>query len=70
MLRMKKIISALIFLLSLTSAQQQGTLSGFVRDKANGESLPFANVYIKYLKLGTATNIEGYYAIPNIPEGE
>ncbi|MFA6540550.1 MAG: TonB-dependent receptor [Bacteroidota bacterium] len=46
------------------------TLSGFVTDKANGESLPFANVYIKELKIGAATNIDGYFAIPNVPEGE
>lgn len=47
-----------------------GTLSGFVRDGANGESIPFASVYIRDLKLGTTTNAEGYYAIPNIPDGD
>ncbi len=53
-----------------TFQRVEGTLSGFVRDSANGESIPFASVYIKGLKIGTATNAEGYFAIPNVPDGE
>ena len=67
---MKKILLALVLCLSIGFSQQKAILYGFVRDKANEESLPYANVYIKALKIGAATNIEGYYAIPNIPEGE
>lgn len=67
---MKKILLALVLCLSTGFSQQKAILYGFVRDKANEESLPYANVYIKALKIGAATNIEGYYAIPNIPEGE
>ena len=50
--------------------QQKATLSGFIRDKATGESLPFTNVYIKELRIGSASNLDGYYAIPNIPDGQ
>ncbi|MEW5799067.1 MAG: TonB-dependent receptor [Bacteroidota bacterium] len=67
---MKRILLLLICAATLAYQQEKAVLSGFVRDKANKESLPFANVYIKQLKIGAATNIEGYYAIPNIPEGE
>ncbi|MFA6440534.1 MAG: TonB-dependent receptor [Bacteriovoracaceae bacterium] len=65
-----KFLILLLFFTSLLSSQQKAILSGFVRDKANKESLPYATVSVKELKIGTATNIEGYYAIPNIPEGE
>lgn len=63
---------SVLFLLfaPLLFSQEKAILSGFVRDKANKESLPFATVTIKELKIGTPTNIEGYYAIPNIPDGE
>ncbi len=67
---MRTFIAALLFFPSLLLAQQSATISGFIRDKANKESLPYATVAIKELKIGTATNIEGYYAIPSIPEGE
>lgn len=65
-----KILLLVFFLSAFAFAQQKAILSGFIRDKANKESLPYANVAIKDLKIGTATNIEGYYAIPNIPDGE
>lgn len=66
---MTKIFLTLIFFSSLLYTQQTATVSGFIRDRANKESLPFATVSIKELKIGTPTNIEGYYAIPNIPDG-
>jgi hypothetical protein len=65
-----KLLTILLVFSSLLSAQQKAVLSGFIRDKANKESLPYATVSIKALKIGTSTNIEGYYAIPNIPEGQ
>jgi hypothetical protein len=51
------------------SAQPQSSISGFVRDKSNGESLPCANVMIQELRIGTVTNGEGYFVVSNIPEG-
>lgn len=67
---MKKFIIPIVIFTVCSFAQEKATLSGFIRDKANKESLPYANVFIPILKIGTATNIDGYYAIPNIPEGE
>lgn len=67
---MKRFFFVLFISSTLVFSQQKATLSGFVRDKANKESLPYASVTVKELKIGSATNIEGYYAIPNIPDGE
>ena len=45
------------------------TLSGYVTDASNGESLPFANVALKDTGLGAVSNSNGYFAINNVPEG-
>jgi len=45
------------------------TISGFVKDKSNGESLPGATIYIKELKKGTVSNNYGFYSI-SLPEGD
>ena len=49
----------------------KSTLSGFVRDSSDGESLPNATITIQVgdFKTGTLANTDGYYAIPQIPEG-
>ena len=45
------------------------SISGYVRDAANGESLPFVNVYLKDGSRGSISNEVGYYAIVNVPSG-
>ncbi|MFH1008140.1 MAG: TonB-dependent receptor [Candidatus Latescibacterota bacterium] len=47
------------------------TLSGFITDRSNGESLAAASVMLKWRgpTLGTSSNTDGYYAIQNIPPG-
>lgn len=37
---------------------------------ANGEHLPFANIYIEGTNYGTTTDITGHYQMVNLPEGE
>jgi outer membrane receptor for ferrienterochelin and colicin len=49
--------------------QQTATVHGFIRNKSNGESLPFVTVMIKGLKVGTTTNTEGFYVLSKLPEG-
>jgi hypothetical protein len=56
-------------LFSFASAQVTATLHGFIRDKSNGESLPSVNVMVIELKVGTITNVEGFYSLPMLPEG-
>ena len=45
------------------------TLSGFVRSRADGESLPYATIALSEEGLATQSNSEGYYAIKGVPTG-
>ncbi|MBM3280014.1 MAG: TonB-dependent receptor [Candidatus Handelsmanbacteria bacterium] len=56
-------------LLFLPAAALAAALSGFVRDQASGESLPFVNVYLKGENRGTTSNESGYYALAKLPAG-
>jgi len=42
-------------------------ISGIVKDKKTGETLPFANVIIKGSTNGVTTNIDGYFTIFDVP---
>lgn len=44
------------------------TLSGYIRDAADGEALIGASVYIKELQTGTISNTYGFFSL-SIPEG-
>ncbi len=44
-----------------------GTISGFVKDSTNSESLSFVNVFIQGAGRGAATNRDGYYVISGVP---
>ena len=61
-----------LFLAVPVCAQQKsnGIINGFVYDVSNGETLIGANVYLNELKIGSSTNLSGYYVIPDIPIGE
>ena len=68
------LFSLLFFSLFLTfNSHAQTTakfnLSGFVYDETNGEALIGANVYLKDLQIGSATNDIGYFVISEIPRG-
>ncbi|MCX8148414.1 TonB-dependent receptor [Thermaurantimonas aggregans] len=51
------------------SAQKKVTLSGYVKDASNGESLVGVNIFESGKSAGTATNEYGYYAL-NLPPGK
>jgi hypothetical protein len=48
---------------------QTGTVRGFVYDKENGEPVIFTNVYLEGTTLGMATDVNGYFNITRITEG-
>jgi hypothetical protein len=43
------------------------TLSGKIVDSESSESLPFAQVLIQGTSIGTATNVDGYFTLFNVP---
>ncbi|CAH0995717.1 hypothetical protein EMA8858_01842 [Emticicia aquatica] len=43
------------------------TLTGRVVDYTSGENLPFASVTVKGTKLGSQTNVDGYFTIQKVP---
>ncbi len=67
----KYIVSCFLIILHvpLLSAQT-ASISGFVFDASNGESLIGANIYFEKMINGAVTNNSGYYVISDIPEGE
>jgi len=61
-------IILLLFILSVPGFSAMVTLSGYLKDKANGEALIGATIYIPQLKTGVITNPYGFYSI-SVPEG-
>ncbi|HPF50761.1 MAG TPA: TonB-dependent receptor [Draconibacterium sp.] len=47
---------------------QNVSISGYVKDSGNGEALIGATIYIPELKIGTASNVYGFYSL-TIPSG-
>jgi len=68
----KSIIFILIYLqimVAITLAGTTGKISGFVKDKNNGEPLIGVNIVIDGKPLGAASDLEGYFYIINVPPG-
>ena len=68
----KKFLMALILMFFLTAveyAQSGGKIVGKVTDKTNGNVLIGANVLIKDMSTGDATDAKGEYVILNVPPG-
>ncbi len=49
---------------------QKGTIKGFVYDKSTGEPSIYTNVYLYKTTLGATTDVNGFFAITQIPPGE
>ena len=47
--------------------QDRTTISGIVKDKESGETLPFANVFVKDTNIGTTTNADGFFTLFDVP---
>ncbi|MBA3663102.1 MAG: TonB-dependent receptor [Bacteroidetes bacterium] len=69
----RKKASLFCFLLLLclgTYAQTSGTVKGFIYDKANGEPVPFSNVFFKGTTIGGNTDLNGFFNITRVPPGQ
>ncbi|GAB4168552.1 MAG: hypothetical protein Kow00108_01680 [Calditrichia bacterium] len=58
-----------LFLSSIAFAQNYGKIQGFVTDAKTGEPLVGANVVIKEIGLGAASDIDGFFVILQVPPG-
>ena len=68
---MRKLIFSTFFAMLLPIlSMAQSTVKGFLYDKDNGEPVPFANVLLQGTTLGAATDINGFFLINKIPNGE
>ena len=69
LLLFKRLLFISLFLISFSAVYAQRlTISGYVKDASNGETLPGAAITIKELNKGAVTNEYGFYSI-TIPAG-
>jgi Outer membrane receptor proteins, mostly Fe transport len=61
-------LSFSFMIFSNLSAQDNVTLSGYVKDQANGETLIGATIFLKEIEKGATTNVYGFYSISVPPE--
>lgn len=72
---MKKIIFfallAIYPLINICAESRKGAdIYGHVTDKVTGEEMSFINVFVKNTTIGTTTDINGRYALNNLPDGQ
>ncbi len=60
----------LLFISSVSIAQNTGTIRGFVYDGGSGESVIFTNVIIQGTTIGSTTDDNGYFSITEAPVGK
>ena len=70
MKRVRLFILSIFILFSISAFAQRATVRGFVYDEVSGEPAIFINVYMAKTTIGAATDINGYFVIPNIPVGD
>ena len=62
------LISFFVLLISSVSAQDKYTISGYITDVNNGESIVGVNIYCKDLSVGVTSNTYGFYSL-TLPQG-
>jgi len=62
-------VFCLLLITSFSAFSQTATVRGFLYNKDNGEPIIFNNVYLKGTQFGGPTDVNGFYAISKIPEG-
>lgn len=69
---MKTIYKKLLFLVLLLpfSVLAQNTVSGVVKDKNSGQSLPGVNVQVEGSSKGTSTDFDGKFQLANVKSGD
>ncbi len=65
-----RVFSIIFLFLSLSLSAQKGDIRGNVYDKATGEPIAFATVFLAGTSYGTTTNSLGFYTIASVPKGD
>ncbi|MFQ5583979.1 MAG: carboxypeptidase-like regulatory domain-containing protein, partial [Calditrichia bacterium] len=68
----KKLLIVLLIVTALPMlvyGQSVGKIAGVAKDKSTGEPLPGVNIVLEGTSTGSATDIDGYYVILNVPVG-
>lgn len=68
-IRFLLIFVLLVFVNAVLSAQNDNNVKGFVYEKSSGEPMMFCNVYLKGTTYGASTDINGFFNITKIPDG-
>ena len=67
----KPILAASLFIIvSVVCYAQTGDIRGFVYEKANGEPIVGANVYLEGTTFGSTTDINGFFSIAKMAPGD
>jgi len=53
----------------MAQSTEKATISGYIKDNSNGETLIGAAVLIKELGIGSVSNLEGFYSV-TVPKGD
>lgn len=64
------LILVILLFSNLLQAQEAGNLRGTITDSTNGEALAYANVFVKEINRGTATDKRGNYLIIGLPANQ
>ena len=69
LISLNSLIKTITSILILSSFLLSENISGTITDQSSGEPLPYTNIILLENNRGTATDISGYYIIPNIDFG-
>lgn len=67
---MKRILSALTLLISITAYSQTGKITGKIIDAKTGETLPGATAVIEGTTKGASADFDGNFSLNNVPVGK
>ena len=62
-------LAFLFFAAANTAFSQQGVVRGFVYEKESGEPALFTSVYLSGTTIGAVTDVNGYFTITKVPDG-
>ena len=67
---MRRYLICMVLLIFTFSGLKATTIRGNTKDAKSGEELVGANIYIKELKVGTVSGLDGSFVIKNVPKGD